>query len=130
MKSSSALVLLLVAVLGFVGLGSALAQSPKVPNDPQPIYEVFGGTPIPPVEEPVTLKSDYGGLKPGAGREETFYACAGCHSVGRIKRSNMSREDWVATLDRLTAERNLPEFDESERQIIFDYLTENYGPKR
>ncbi len=41
----------------------------------------------------------------------------------------MSREDWVATLDRLIAERGLPEFEGDERQIIFDYLAENYGPR-
>lgn len=122
--------LVLTAALCALGLGSAWAQSHKVPNDPQPVFEVFGGTPIPPVEDPVTLKSDYGGLKPGAGREETFYACAGCHSVGRIRKSNMSREDWVATLDRLIAERGLPAFEEDERQIIFDYLGQNYGPAR
>ena len=130
MKLYAGLGLFVVTLLGIGTLESALAQSPKVPNDPQPIYEVFGGTPIPPVEDPITLRSDYGGLKPGFGREETFYACTGCHSVGRIKRANMSREDWVSTLNRLIAERNMPELDGSERQIIFNYLAKNYGPAR
>ena len=130
MRSHAGLGLFVVTLLGLGALEGALAQSPKVPNDPQPIYEVFGGTPIPPVEDPITLRSDYGGLKPDLGREETFYACAGCHSVSRIKRSNMSRKDWISTLDRLIAERNMPELDESERQIISNYLAKNYGPAR
>jgi len=128
MKPYSALGLLLVTGLCVVFLGNAVAQKHEVPNDPQPVYEVFGGTPIPPVKDPVTLRSDYGGLKPGLGREETFYACAGCHSVGRIKRSRMSREEWETTLDRLIAERGLPEFDDQERVLIFDYLAAKYGP--
>ena len=128
MKPFIALVLVAFAGLCAFRFDDAFAQKHRFPNDPQPIYEIFGGTPIPPEQAPVTLNSDYGGLKPGVGREETFYACGGCHSLGRIVTSSKSREEWVATFDQLSAERRMPEFDEDERDIIFDYLAENYGP--
>ncbi len=117
--------LLLSAVLLTLGHGPASAQSER---PQQPIFEEFGDSPIPPLAERKRLTSDYGGLLPGGGREEAFYACSGCHSVGRIKRSRMSRKQWDATLARLVAEKAVPPLEPDERTMILDYLAEQYGP--
>ena len=117
--------LLLSVVLLTLGLCPASAQ---IGQPQQPIFEEFGDSPIPPVEERKVLLADYGGLLPGGGREEVFYACSGCHSVGRIKRSRMSRKQWDATLARLIADKAVPPLEPDERTIFLDYLAEQYGP--
>lgn len=108
-----------------VGMSPSFAQSE---HSQQPIFDEFGDSPIPPHEPRKTLAADYGGLLPGSGREEAFYACSGCHSVGRIKRSNMSRAQWQSTLRRLVAEKGVPPLEPDERKIVLDYLAEQYGP--
>ncbi len=101
----------------------AIAAPAETPADEQ------FGNPIPPVEEPKRLLQDWGGLKPGLGREETFYACATCHTEGRITRSRMTREEWAITLDSLTEHNEVPPLEDDELELILDYLGEHYGPE-
>ncbi|MFN3233109.1 MAG: hypothetical protein ACE363_13275 [Alphaproteobacteria bacterium] len=114
---------LAMAALGLTSLVSvAFAQIEK------PADEQFGN-PIPPPPERKVLKQDWGGLKPGLGREETFYACVTCHTEGRITRSRMTREDWAITLDSLTEHNEVPPLEDDELALILDYLGEHYGPE-
>lgn len=125
MQAPIARLFLLSAVFLSLCLAPASAQSEQAQ---QPIFEEFGDSPIPPMAERKKLTSDYGGLLPGGGREETFYACTGCHSVGRIKRSHMSRKQWDATLKSLVTDKSVPALEPDERTIVLDYLAEQYGP--
>jgi len=117
--------LVVFALAATVLAGASVAQMDDLGK---PAEEQFGN-PIPPVPEPKKPLQDWGGLKPGLGREETFYACVPCHTEGRIVRKHMSRDDWAATIDSLTEHNEVPPLEDDERELILDYLAENYGPE-
>lgn len=93
------------------------------------LYEEEGG-PLPSPDTPPRKVENWGGLKPGLGREETFYACGPCHSEGRIKDKAMTRREWAQTLVWLSEEHNVPPLEADEQEIILDYLATHYGPVR
>jgi len=107
-----------MAVLLF---GAAIAQ-----DGAPPLYEGEQG-PLPSAELPAVNAAPWAGLKPGFGREETYYSCAPCHSHTRLKNKSMTREQWAETLDMLTREHAVSPLEDNERDIILDYLAAQYG---
>ena len=73
-------------------------------------------------------EDDYGGLPPGPGREEVFYACQACHSLMIVVQQGLTRHRWDETLTWMVEEQGMPELDEDERVLVLDYLAEHYGP--
>lgn len=84
--------------------------------------------PIPNEDYFRTTRAYYGGLAPGAGREETFYAFEGCMKIEWITKQRLSREQWEATVRDLIAECDVTSMDAGEKQLIVNYLTRYYGP--
>lgn len=86
---------------------SALAQSPAfTPSDEKP--------------------EDY---PPGAGRDETFYACTPCHGFRIVAQQGQSRRQWDDTLDWMTQRHNMPALADQDRKIVLDYLEATYPPR-
>lgn len=69
-------------------------------------------------------------LPEGPGKEETFYACHGCHSFRLVVQQGLSRKHWDETLDWMIEEQGMPELDDEERTLILDYLEVNYNETR
>lgn len=67
-------------------------------------------------------------MKPGAGREATYYACAACHSIRLVTQHGLGRERWDHLLDWMVDKQGMPELADEQRAEILDYLAENYGP--
>lgn len=67
-------------------------------------------------------------LPEGPGREETFYNCIACHSFQVVVRQGMSRPMWDDTLTLMVERHGMWELDKDERQLILDYLSEQYPP--
>lgn len=101
--------------------GIAIAQ-----DGAPPLYEEEGG-PLPSTQRPNVKLEEWDSLKPGFGREETYYSCGPCHSHTRIKSQSKTRRQWSETLDMLTREHNVPALEAEEREIILDYLAQQYG---
>ena len=69
-------------------------------------------------------------LPEGPGKEETFYACHGCHSFRLVAQQGLSRKHWDETLDWMVEEQGMPELDDDERTLILDYLEAHYNETR
>ena len=124
--------------LGLIGVAAAAmaqntdpqAVNPSTPDQmnpaTKPIDEGFHN-PIPPEKQLPTV-SDWGGLRPDYGREETYYFCSPCHSDARIKAARKTRADWSATIDRILEKYPYEPLEAQEREVILDYLAKQYGP--
>lgn len=124
--------------LGLIGVAAAAmaqntdpqAVNPSTPDQmnpaTKPIDEGFHN-PIPPKKQLPTV-SDWGGLRPDYGREETYYFCSPCHSDARIRTARKSRDEWSATIDRILKQYPYEPMEPQEREIILDYLAKQYGP--
>ena len=73
---------------------------------------------------------EFGVLFVAPGAEETYYACAACHSERLVAQQGLSRERWDHLLDWMVKEQGMSELDPEEREIILDYLSTHYGPDR
>ncbi len=118
----------------FAVVGLVVAAFHAAPASAQPGYEPYDS----PIPEERTLGRDinrsdsgsFGGLKPGLGREDTYYAFSGCFKVGWIKRQNLRRTEWDMAVDKLVLDCNLLPLGEEEKTIIVNYLVANYGRGR
>jgi len=73
-------------------------------------------------------EDDWGGLPPGPGREEVYYSCQACHSLRIVVQQGLTRDSWDETLVWMIEEQGMPELEPEERDLILDYLAQNYGP--
>jgi len=71
---------------------------------------------------------DFGGLPPGPGQEEVYYTCQPCHSLMIVVQQGLTRDSWDETLVWMVEEQGMPELEPAERDLILDYLAQNYGP--
>lgn len=67
-------------------------------------------------------------LPEGEGREDAFYNCIACHSFQVVVRQGMSRPMWDDTLNLMVERHGMWELEETERELILDYLSEHYPP--
>jgi cytochrome c len=70
---------------------------------------------------------DFQGLPPGAGREEVFYLCNACHSLKTVQQQGLPRDRWDELLHWMTEKQGMPALEGKERDVVLDYLAENYG---
>ncbi len=52
--------------------------------------------------------------------------CTACHGLDRVESAQKSREEWVATVDRMVDYG--AQLSESEQGVLLDYLVDTYGP--
>lgn len=71
---------------------------------------------------------EWQGLPEGEGREEVFYNCVACHSMGTIIQQRLSRRWWELTMERMVDDMGMVEPPEEEWELILDYLEEHLGP--
>jgi hypothetical protein len=65
----------------------------------------------------------------GAGRDETFYFCTGCHGFKLVAAQGQSRRQWDETLDFMTARHGMPKPEGEDRKILLDYLEASFPPR-
>ena len=66
---------------------------------------------------------------PGAGRDETFFACTPCHGFRIVAQQRQSRRQWDETLDWMTKRHNMSALEGGERKLVLDYLEATYPPR-
>src|SRR5437867_1211959 len=62
----------------------------------------------------------------GAGREETFYACAACHGFKLVAQQGLSRAGWEDSINLMIGRHNMPPLDEKDRAVVLGYLAATY----
>ena len=77
-----------------------------------------------------TTGNEYGLMVEGVGVEETFYACTACHSEMLIVQQGNTRDRWDKLLYWMVDEQGMAPLDESERDVILDYLATHYNTDR
>ena len=65
----------------------------------------------------------------GPGREETFYACTGCHNFKLIAAQGLTRTQWDESLSWMTTRHNMPDIQGADRELILSYLATHYPPR-
>jgi hypothetical protein len=65
----------------------------------------------------------------GPGRDDAFYACAGCHAFRLVASQGLSRERWDETISYMTERHGMPKLEGKDREIILNYLAKTYPPK-
>jgi mono/diheme cytochrome c family protein len=65
---------------------------------------------------------------PGAGRDETFYACTACHGFKLVAQQGMNRRQWEESLDWMTEKHGMPAITGDDRKVVLDYLEATYPP--
>ena len=99
---------LLLLVFACAGL-NALAQQP------QPQF-------VPQAEDPDSYPD-------GPGRDDAFYACAGCHAFRLVANQGLTRERWDETITYMTERHGMPKLEGKDREIILEYLAKTFPPK-
>ena len=72
-------------------------------------------------------QDEWHGLPEDEGREEVYYNCVACHSMGTIMQQRLSRRWWEITIERMTDEMGMPDPGEEELTVILDYLEKHFG---
>ncbi len=116
---------LMVFIIGFVLVGIA-PNAPYAQIDRTGLSDEFD-SPIPPESYFRNTKNYFGGLVPGAGREETFYAFDGCMKIDWILKQRKTRSEWLVAIQGLKAECDLDPVGSSEYNLSLNYLAANYG---
>jgi hypothetical protein len=70
---------------------------------------------------------EWHGLPEGEGREEVFFSCVACHSMGTVMQQRLSRRWWEITIERMVDDMGMPEPEADELELILDYLEEHLG---
>jgi len=66
---------------------------------------------------------------PGAGRDDTFYACTACHNFKLVAQQGMSRRQWDETITLMTQRHGMPLLDDKDREVVLNYLETAYPPR-
>lgn len=79
---------------------------------------------------PVRAAEDFDGMPEAPGMEETFYACAACHSIKMVTQQGLTRDGWQDVIDWMVEEQEMYPLEAAERALIVDYLATWYGTDR
>ena len=69
------------------------------------------------------------GFPAGPGRDDTFYACTGCHGFKLVAQQCMNRRQWEDSLQLMVDKHNMPPLIDKERKVVLDYLEATYPPR-
>mgnify|MGYP007055201851 CR=1 FL=1 len=79
----------------------------------------------------VSAQNDPMGLLPiGPGQEETYYACASCHSIKLVVQQGMDKAGWKETIQWMVDEQEMEPLPVDEEAIIIKYLAKYFGTDR
>ena len=95
-----------LALAGMLLIGPATAQTTFTPREESP--EEFA---------------------PGAGRDETFYACTACHNFKLVAAQGLTRAGWEDSLNLMVRRHNMRPLDEKDRAVVLGYLEATYPPR-
>ena len=95
-----------LALAGMLLIGPATAQTTFTPREESP--EEFA---------------------PGAGRDETFYACTACHGFRLVAQQGMTRGQWEDSINLMVRRHNMPPLDDKDREVVLNYLEAAYPPR-
>jgi competence protein ComEA len=62
----------------------------------------------------------------GPGKEVTLQVCGNCHEATIVEMHRQSRDEWVATIQKMIAEG--AEGTEEQFSAVLEYLSRNFGP--
>jgi hypothetical protein len=65
----------------------------------------------------------------GPGRDDTFYACTGCHGFKLVAQQGMTRRQWEDSLQWMTDRHKMPPLPPREQKIVLDYLEATFPPR-
>ena len=65
----------------------------------------------------------------GAGRDDTFYLCIGCHGFKIVAQQGMTRRQWEDSLQWMTDRHNMAPLPPKERDIVLNYLETTFPPR-
>jgi hypothetical protein len=66
----------------------------------------------------------------GPGRDDAFYACAGCHAFRLVANQGLSRERWNETINYMTERHGMAKLEGKDRELILNYLAKTFPPKQ
>lgn len=66
----------------------------------------------------------------GPGRDDAFYACAGCHAFRVVANQGLSRERWDETISYMTERHGMAKLEGKDRELILNYLAKTFPPKQ
>jgi mono/diheme cytochrome c family protein len=66
---------------------------------------------------------------PGAGRDETFYACTACHNFKLVAAQGLSRAGWDDSINLMMRRHNMPALASKDREVVLNYLEATYPPR-
>lgn len=75
-------------------------------------------------------EEEFGTLFLAPGAEETYYACAACHSERLVSQQGITREGWEEVFEQMVEEHGMAELEEPDRSVILDYLATHYNTDR
>jgi mono/diheme cytochrome c family protein len=61
-------------------------------------------------------------FSPGAGRDETFYACTACHGFRLVAQQGMTRAQWEDSINLMIRRHNMPPLDDKDREKLLTYI--------
>lgn len=73
---------------------------------------------------------DLGLLVAAKGAAATHAYCTVCHSERIVAQQGLTREDWLETLEYMVDEHGMAPIEESDFDLVVDYLSTHYGPDR
>jgi cytochrome c len=97
-------------------------------SDAPPPLPKVAAAPLPTAVSP-SEPEDFGGLPPGAGREETHAICGACHSLRLVTQQGLSADRWDELMDWMVERQGMAELQKDERRRIVSYLVQFYGPE-
>ena len=65
-------------------------------------------------------------LPAGAGRDEAFYLCTGCHGTAIVTAQGMRRDQWDETLNVMVEKHRMPVPETATRDLVLDYLAATF----
>jgi hypothetical protein len=80
-------------------------------------------------QQPVPQAEDPDSYPDSPGRDDAFYACAGCHAFRLVANQGLTRERWNETIDYMTQRHGMPKLEGKDREIILNYLAKTYPSK-
>ena len=64
------------------------------------------------------------------GKEETYFSCAGCHSIRLVAQQGMKRQDWEEVFEWMVDEQEMEPLDDDLEKLVLDYLTKHFNIDR
>jgi hypothetical protein len=65
----------------------------------------------------------------GRGRDDTFFACSGCHGFKIVAQQGLTRRQWEDSIQFMVDRHKMPPLPEKEQTVVLDYLEAAFPPR-